>query len=96
VHYPNPEKLFLVLGLFLSGRISAGKAVELLGLRVDGFYRLFTGLGIEYSIYYDEEEVLEMLTLAGQAIALLLIASTSLLAVKRSVREVACLRASSP
>ncbi|BES82198.1 UPF0175 family protein [Pyrodictium abyssi] len=49
-----------MLGLFLSGRISAGKAAELLGLRVDEFYRLLMRLGIEYSIY-DEGEALEEL-----------------------------------
>ncbi len=30
VPYPDKEKLFMVLGLLLSGRISMGKAAELL------------------------------------------------------------------
>ena len=58
VPYHDKERLFLVLGLFLSGRVSAGKAAELLGLRVDEFWRLLRRLGIEYSVY-DEEEIEE-------------------------------------
>jgi len=35
VPYPEREKLFLVLGQLLTGRISMDKATELLDLRVD-------------------------------------------------------------
>jgi len=38
VPYPDKEKLFMVLGLLLSGRISLGKAAELLGLRIDDLW----------------------------------------------------------
>ncbi len=60
VPYPDKEKLFTVLGLLLSGRISLGKAAELLGLRVDDLWILIHKLGIEYSIL-DEEEAEEEL-----------------------------------
>ena len=60
VPYPDKEKLFTVLGLLLSGRISLGKAAELLGLRVDDLWILMHRLGIKYSIL-DEEEVEEEL-----------------------------------
>ncbi len=58
VSYPNRERLFLVLGLFLSKRISMGRAAELLGLRIDEFWLLLKELGIEYPII-DEEEAVE-------------------------------------
>jgi len=60
VPYPDKEKLFTVLGLLLSGRISLSKAAELLGLRVDDLWILLHELGIKYSIL-DEEEVEEEL-----------------------------------
>jgi len=60
VPYPDKEKLFTVLGLLLSGRISLGKAAELLGLRVDDLWILLHELGIKYSVL-DEEEVEEEL-----------------------------------
>ena len=60
VPYSDKEKLFIVLGLLLSGRISLGKAAELLGLRVDDFWLLMNKLGVKYSIL-DEEEVEEEL-----------------------------------
>jgi len=60
VPYPDKEKLFLVLGLFLSGRISMGKAAELLDIRIDDFWLLLRKLGIEYSVL-DEDEVEEEL-----------------------------------
>jgi len=60
VPYPDKEKFFIVLGLLLSGKISMGKAAELLGLRVDDLWLLMRNLGIEYSIL-DEEEVGEEL-----------------------------------
>ncbi len=60
VSYPDKEKLFMVLGLLLSGRISLGKAAELLGLRIDDFWLLLHDLGVKYSIF-DEEEVEEEL-----------------------------------
>ena len=60
VPYRDKEKLFMVLGLLLSGRISMGKAAELLGLRVDELWLLMLQLGIKYSVL-DEEEVEEEL-----------------------------------
>jgi len=60
VPYPDKEKLFTVLGLLLSGRISLSKAAELLGLRVDDLWILLHELGIKYSVL-DEEEVEEEL-----------------------------------
>ena len=60
VPYPDKERLFMVLGLLLSGRISMGKAAELLGLRIDDFWLLLYKLGVKYSIL-DEEEVEEEL-----------------------------------
>ncbi len=60
VPYPDKERLFMVLGLLLSGRISLGKAAELLDLRVDDLWLLMHRLGIKYSIL-DEEEVGEEL-----------------------------------
>ena len=60
VPYPDKEKLFMVLGLLLSGRMSMGKAAELLGMRVDELWLPIQELGIEYSIM-DEEEVEEEL-----------------------------------
>lgn len=60
VSYPDKEKLFIVLGLLLSGRISIGKAAELLSMRVDELWLLLHELGIKYSIM-DEEEVEEEL-----------------------------------
>ena len=55
VPYPDKEKLFLVLGLFLSGRISMGKAAELLDIRIDDFWLLLRKLGIEYSMLGEDE-----------------------------------------
>jgi len=60
VPYRDKGRLFMVLGLFLSGRVSMGKAAELLGLRVDDFWLLLFKLGVRYSVY-DEEEVEEEL-----------------------------------
>lgn len=56
VPYPDKEKLFTVLGLLLSGRISAGKAAVLLGLRIDDLWLLMRKLGIRHSAL-DEEEL---------------------------------------
>ncbi|OYT28130.1 MAG: hypothetical protein B6U94_08870, partial [Thermofilum sp. ex4484_79] len=55
---PDKEKLFLVLGLLLSGRISMGKAAELLNLRIDDLWLLMQKLGVKYPII-DEEEAEE-------------------------------------
>ncbi len=55
VPYKDPERLFLVLGLLLSGRISMGKAAELLGLRVDELWILLRKLGVKYEIIDTEE-----------------------------------------
>ena len=52
---PDKERLFLVLGLFLSGRISMGKAAELLDIRIDDFWLLLRKLGIEYSMLGEDE-----------------------------------------
>ena len=60
VPYPDKEKLFMVLGLLLSGRISAGKAAELLGLRLDELWELLDKLGVRYKVL-DEEEAEEEL-----------------------------------
>ncbi len=60
VPYPDKERLFIVLGLFLSGRISMGEAAELLDLRIDELWLLMYKLGIKYSIL-DEEETEEEL-----------------------------------
>jgi len=58
VPYRDKEKPFMVLGLLLSGRISMGKAAELLGLRVDELWLLMMHLGIKHSVL-DEGEVEE-------------------------------------
>jgi len=58
VPYPDKERLFIVLGLLLTGRISTGKAAELLDLRVDELWLLLRKLGIEYDLL-DEEEIEE-------------------------------------
>jgi len=58
VSYPDRERLFLVLGLFLSNRISMGRAAELLGLRIDEFWLLLKELGVRHQII-DEEEAEE-------------------------------------
>jgi len=50
VPYPSKERLFMVLGLLLSGRVSLGKAAGLLGLRVDELWLLLRGLGVEYRV----------------------------------------------
>ncbi len=55
VPYPDKEKLFLVLGLLLSGKISMGKAAELLDLRVDELWLLLQKLGVKYNILSKEE-----------------------------------------
>jgi predicted HTH domain antitoxin len=55
VPYPDKEKLFIVLGLLLSGGISMGKAADLLDLRVDELWLLMHRLRIKYSILDDEE-----------------------------------------
>ena len=60
VPYPDKERLFTVLGLLLTGRISSSKAAELLGLRLDDLWILIRKLGIKYSIF-DEEEIEEEL-----------------------------------
>ena len=56
VPYPDKEKLLTVLGLLLSGRISMGKAAELLDLRIDDLWLLLQKLGIRYSILNEEVE----------------------------------------
>lgn len=58
VPYQDPEKLFLVLGLLLSGRISMEKAADLLGLRIDELWLLLKKLNIKYKVI-DEEEAKE-------------------------------------
>ncbi len=58
VPYRDPERLFLVLGLLLSGRISMGKAAELLGIRTDELWLVLRRLGVEYEMV-DEEEAEE-------------------------------------
>ncbi len=55
VPYPDRERLFLVLGLLLTDRISMGKAAELLGLRVDELWLLLRALGVEYQVVNEEE-----------------------------------------
>ncbi len=60
VPYPDKEKLFTVLGLLLSGRISLGKVAELLCLRIDDLWILMHRLGVRYSVL-DAEEVEEEL-----------------------------------
>ena len=55
VPYPDKEKLFIVLGLLLSGRISLSKAAELLDLRVDDLWMLMHRLGVRYDILNEEE-----------------------------------------
>jgi len=56
VPYKDKEKLFIVLGLLLSGKISAGKAAELLGLRIDELWELLDDLNIDY-FPIDEREI---------------------------------------
>ncbi len=56
--YPDRERLFIVLGLLLNGRISSGKAAELLDLRIDEFWNLLRKLGVKYDLL-DEEEIEE-------------------------------------
>jgi predicted HTH domain antitoxin len=46
---------FLVIGLYQEGRISAGKAAELLGITKRGFIRLLARKGIPYFVYSSEE-----------------------------------------
>ncbi len=58
VPYRDPERLFLVLGLLLTGRISMGKAAELLGIRIDELWLVLRRLGVEYEVV-DEEEAEE-------------------------------------
>lgn len=60
ISYPDKEKFFLILGLLLSGKISLGKAAELLDLRIDDLWLLLYKLGIKYDML-DEEEVEEEL-----------------------------------
>ena len=55
VPYRDPERLFLVLRLLLSGRISMGKAAELLGLRIDELWLMLRRLGVEYEVVNEEE-----------------------------------------
>ena len=55
VPYRDPERLFLVLGLLLSGRISMGKAAELLGIRIDELWLMLRRLGVEYEVVDGEE-----------------------------------------
>ena len=55
VPYPDKEKFFTVLGLLLSGRISIGKAAEILDLRIDDLWTLMYKLGIKYSLIDKEE-----------------------------------------
>lgn len=46
---------FLVIGLYQEGRISSGKAAELLGTTKRGFVRLLARKGIPYFVYSSEE-----------------------------------------
>lgn len=55
VEYPDEEKFFLVVGLLLSGKISLGKAANLLELRVDELIGIMEKSRIRYNIYDDEE-----------------------------------------
>ena len=55
VPYPDKERLFLVLGLLLTNKISIGKAAELLNLRVDELWPLLRKLNIEYNMLNEEE-----------------------------------------
>ncbi len=48
-------KEYTILGLYQEGRISAGKAAELLGLTLHGFAALLARKGIAY-FRYDEQE----------------------------------------
>ncbi len=48
-------KEYTILGLYQEGRISAGKAAELLGLTLRGFAALLARKGIAY-FRYDEQE----------------------------------------
>ncbi len=48
-------KEFAVIGLFQEGRISAGKAAELLGLTLPGFASLLARKGIDY-FRFDEQD----------------------------------------
>ena len=58
IPYPDKERLFIVLGLLLSNRISLGKAAELLDLRIDELWLLLRRLGIEHRVL-DKEEIEE-------------------------------------
>ena len=51
------RKNYSLLGLLLSGRISLGKAAELLSLRIDELWEIMSKLGIKHSIL--NEEVVE-------------------------------------
>lgn len=55
VSYPDKERLFLVLGLLLSGKISMGKAADLLEIRIDDLWKILDELNIKYSIYNEKE-----------------------------------------
>lgn len=56
-------KEFSVLGLYQEGRISCGKAAELMGIRKREFVRLLARKGIPYFDYTDEELEEEFQTL---------------------------------
>ncbi len=58
VPYHDKERLYTVLGLLLSGRISLGKASDLLGIRVDELWDILRYLGVDYPLL-DEEEAEE-------------------------------------
>jgi len=60
VSYGDKRKLFMVLGLLLSGKISLGKAAELLGIRIDDLWALLEELDIKYHFYDSEEAEIEV------------------------------------
>ena len=56
IPYRDKVKFYAVLGLLLSGRISLGKASDLLGIRIDELWEMLDELGIRYQVL-DYEEV---------------------------------------
>lgn len=60
-------KEFIVLGLYQEGRISGGKAAELLGLNKRGFVALLARKGIDYFRQTPEEWAEEVETLNTKA-----------------------------
>jgi predicted HTH domain antitoxin len=53
-------KEFIILGLYQEGRISGGKAAELLGLTYHGFVSLLARKGLPYFRYDEQEWTREM------------------------------------